>query len=121
MELLLCDEPAFSLYLIRTPTSLYVFARATFLEDTASSIQLLTSFTVTHFIYHLVISQINIGVFTLKLLSGAQSGCTSQIIFILNPMSKNCASNLLSQGNIEQEYLSKDLKKFQFLECLIKI
>ena len=77
-------------------------------------------FTPTLFIYDLVISHTDIGVFTLKLPSVAQSGCTTQIIFLLNTMNKKFASNLLSQGSIEQEYLSKNLEN-QFLRCLIKI
>ena len=67
--------------------------------------------TVTLFIYHLVISHTNTAVFTLKLPSGAQSKCTTQIIFLLNTMNQNVASNLHSQGTIEQEYLSKNEKK----------
>ena len=67
--------------------------------------------TVTIFIHHLVINHTNTGVFTLKLPSGAQSGCTTQIIFLLNTMNKNFTSNLHSQGSIEQEYLSKNEKK----------
>ena len=54
----------------------------------------------------------NTDVFTLKLPSGVQSGCTTQIIFLLNTMNKNFASNLLSQGSIEQEYLSENIKSF---------
>ena len=76
-------------------------------------------FTVTLFIYHLVISHANTGVFTLKLPSQAQSGCTTQIIFLLNAMNKNLAPNLLSQGSIELEYLSKNVKNIQFLRSLI--
>ena len=76
-------------------------------------------FTVTLFIYHLVISHTNTGVFTLKLPSQAQSGCTTQITFLLNAMNKNLAPNLLSQGSIELEYLSKNVKNIQFLRSLI--
>ena len=36
-------------------------------------------------------------------------------------MTKTFASNLLSQGSIEQDNLSKNAKKFSFLENLIKI
>ena len=36
-------------------------------------------------------------------------------------MNKNFASNFLSQGNIEQDCLSKNVKKNQFLSCLIEI
>ena len=35
-------------------------------------------------------------------------------------MRKNFASSLLSQGCIEQDYLSKNVKKISFLGCLIK-
>ena len=42
-------------------------------------------FTVTLSIYHLVINPTNIGVFRLKLPAGAQSGCTTQKIFLLIP------------------------------------
>ena len=35
-------------------------------------------------------------------------------------MNKNFLSNLLSQGSIEQGYLSNNVKKIQFLGCLIK-
>ena len=77
-------------------------------------------FTPTLFIYDLVISHTDISVFTLRLASGAQSARTTQTIFLLNTMNKKFASNLLSQGSIEQEYLSKNLEN-QFLRCLIKI
>ena len=39
----------------------------------------------------------------------------------INTMNKNFASNLLSQGSIEQDYLSKNVKNLSFLGCLIKI
>ena len=35
-------------------------------------------------------------------------------------MKKHFLSNLLSQGSIEQGYLSSNVKKNQFLVCLIK-
>ena len=39
---------------------------------------------------------------------------------VLNTMNKNFASNLLSQGSIEQDNLPKNVKKIEFLGCLIK-
>ena len=56
--------------------------------------------TVALFIDHLVVSHTNTVVFTLKLPWGAQSGCTTQIIFLLNTMNKSFASNLHFQGSI---------------------
>ena len=36
-------------------------------------------------------------------------------------MNKDFASNSLSQGSIEQDYLASNVKKSKFLLCLIKI
>ena len=59
-------------------------------------------FTVTFFYLSFSNQHTNTDVFTLKSPSGAQSGCTTQI-------------NLLSQGSIEQEYLSENINFFEVL------
>ena len=76
-------------------------------------------YTVTLSIYHLVINLTNSRDFRLKLPKGAQSGAPFRIFFLLNTMNESLAPNLLSQGIIEQDYLSKNIKKSVFV-VLIK-
>ena len=129
-KVLLFDEVTFWVsYFFRVSTfkgpllflkQLYVFTRATFSDDELhfrkSNFRLIDNlvFKVTFTIYHLLIDSTNTGVFRHKLSGGAQSGCTTQKIFLLNTMNRNFASNLLSQGSIEQDYLPKNVKTFSF-------
>ena len=95
----------------------YVFARATFSEDAVfydswfSTANLV--FTVTLSIYHLVFNPTNIGVLRLKLRAGTQMVHHSEN-FSVNTMKKYFASNLLSQGSNERDYLLKDVKSSVF-------
>ena len=81
--------------LFKEPYFLYVFARATFPEDAIFH----CSIFFHSYTFYLSFSNqhTNTGVFTPKLPPGAQSGCTTQIIFLLNTMNKNFTSNLLFQ------------------------
>ena len=87
-----------------------VFARATFPEDTFfwnswfSTANLV--FTVTLFIYRLVINHTNTGVFRLKLPEGPRNN------FLLIPWTKILLQICL--GSIEQDYLSKNIKNLSF-------
>ena len=69
-------------------------------------------FTITLSIYRLVFNLTNTGVFRLKLPRDARK------IFLLIPWAKIFASNLLFQGNIEQNYLSNNIKNLSF--CGVK-
>ena len=83
------------------------------------SCQFLTAklaFIVTVFIYQ-VINPINTRAFRLKLPRGAQSGKPLRKSPLIT-MTKNFASNLLSQGSIEQDYLSKNLKNLSFADLI---
>ena len=81
------------------------------------SCQFLTAklaFIVTVFIYQ-VINPINTRAFRLKLPRGAQSGTPLRKSPLIT---KNFASNLLSQGSIEEDYLSKNLKNLSFADLI---
>ena len=79
------------------------------------SCQFLTAklaFTVTVFIYQ-VVNPINTRAFRLKLPRGTPLRKSPLIT-----KTKNFASNLLSQGSIEQDYLSKNLKNLSFADLI---
>ena len=73
-----------------------------------------TSFSqlITLSFYYLVINPTNTGVFRLKLPGDVQSGPRENLS--TNTINKNFAPNLLSQGSIGQNYLSKNVKNLSF-------